>query len=170
MRYPTRKEVKAFNDFLTSLKGSTVSEVVSIYKDQKIGEGATRIVYTIKGFDWLVMKKERLKSTIIHNVLECAISDSVQHLHGDLKFIKDMHAKCYGALIDPQYSLLFQQRVTLDAAGEFPEKLPSMFTDIKKNNFGWIGKQLVCFDYANNFYRMFGLCCNQRTRKVHWYE
>jgi hypothetical protein len=29
-----------------------------------------------------------------------------------------------------------------------PDKIPNYFTDIKADNFGWVGKQLVCHDYS----------------------
>jgi len=30
-----------------------------------------------------------------------------------------------------------------------PDKIPAFFTDVKPDNWGWIGNQLVCHDYAH---------------------
>lgn len=37
---------------------------------------------------------------------------------------------------------------------KLPEKIPHFFTDIKEDNFGWIGNQLVCHDYSFCLERM----------------
>lgn len=48
--------------------------------------------------------------------------------------------------------LVMLQRKTKDLYSKekfIPDKIPAYFTDIKSDNFGWIGRQLVCHDYSH---------------------
>lgn len=47
-----------------------------------------------------------------------------------------------------------------------PETLPSYFSDIKPDNFGMIGKQIVAHDYAFSLDRFIALTNLNKTRKV----
>lgn len=43
--------------------------------------------------------------------------------------------------------ILIQRRIKHKAPELYPKKIPSLFTDLKYSNYGWIGKQFVCCDY-----------------------
>lgn len=45
-----------------------------------------------------------------------------------------------------------------------PDKIPYFFTDLKPDNFGFIGKQLVCHDYDYSLIRFIDNGLTKRTR------
>jgi hypothetical protein len=57
--------------------------------------------------------------------------------------------------------LVLMQKRTQDFYGDdkkwkkyVPEKIPAYFDDVKTDNFGWNGKQLVCHDYSHTLEKM----------------
>lgn len=49
--------------------------------------------------------------------------------------------------------VLLQKRTYPVPAGKFPKRIPAVLKDIKRSNFGMIGKRVVCHDYGLVEYR-----------------
>lgn len=52
------------------------------------------------------------------------------------------------AAISRDGRILIQRRIVHRAPALYPEKVPSLFSDLKYGNFGWIGRRFVCCDYS----------------------
>lgn len=110
-----------------------------------IGSGLYRDVYEIKGIPDLVVKIEREPDM-------CAFANATEWRNWcnmkDWRFISQWLAPCL--LIDKSGQVLIQRRVTWEGKGrkDYPKQIPSLFTDLKVGNFGWIGDRFVCVDYA----------------------
>ena len=63
--------------------------------------------------------------------------------------------------------LLMKKAKALKSTDRLPKKLPNFFSDIHTGNFGWIGKQLVCFDYQF-IERGIDLAFNTNMRDADW--
>ena len=65
---------------------------------------------------------------------------------------------------------LLQKRVETKPKSEYPKLVPSFFGDLKYKNFGWIGKQFVCCDYAGFMSSSMSHKWNGKMKKVEWWE
>lgn len=125
---------------------------------EKIGSGAYRSVY-----DSLLVKNAVVKITedVRANILEMEV----------WKAVKDTPAVRWFApclYISPAGHILIQRKARpVKPSDKLPKKLPMLFTDIKKENFGYIGKQLVCTDYQF-ISRAIDIAWNTNMREVDW--
>jgi len=88
----------------------------------------------------LVVKIEKYEA-YFQNVKEWAIWKEVEHTPLAKWFAPCTHISNDG-------KILLQKKVEIGRKKDYPEKIPSFFNDIKIDNFGFIGNQLVCFDYG----------------------
>lgn len=125
-----------------------------------LGAGAYRDTYVCKQDPKMVIKIEReMSKAIFANVSEWV---NYQNLK-DWNQMKPWLAPCYG--ITQIGNVLLQRRVKItDNDDLYPEKIPSFFTDRKYENFGFIGKQLVCYDYSFMVHTQF------RMVKANWWH
>lgn len=77
------------------------------------------------------------------------------------KFVKWL-APC--RFISENGQFLIQDRVYIKPFSSYPSKVPSLFTDLKYQNFGFIGNQFVCCDYS------FLLNVPFRMKKAKWWN
>lgn len=52
--------------------------------------------------------------------------------------------------------------------GSYPDRMPAFLTDMKRTNYGLIGKQVVCHDYGTNLLMQMGL--TKRMKKADWWD
>jgi hypothetical protein len=105
----------------------------------KIGEGAYRAVYSFDMIPDTVIKVTNSEEPC--NILEMAVWNSVK----DTKYAK-WFAPCL--FISPEGGFLIQKRcVAMKYEDKIPIRIPSFFTDIKHDNWGFIDGKLVCHDY-----------------------
>lgn len=65
----------------------------------------------------------------------------------DYKKVSDWLAPCH--FLSPDGRILIQSKVKMAKEHDpLPEKIPAFFTDLKPQNFGWLGERFVCLDYA----------------------
>lgn len=122
----------------------------SVYRDafnmlagDKIGEGIHRMVFTCKIRNDLVVKVESDNFRFFANVFEMRFWSENQHNTAISKWL----APC--EYMSPDGRIMLQKRARpLHDSDVIPNRLPVFLTDIKKSNFGFIGDQLVCVDYA----------------------
>jgi len=121
-------------------------EFVNMICGKYIGGGSTRMVYEYRLDPRYVVKVEYAEATFGDNIIEWRIWDNVKHTTDGTK---DWFAECLH--ISPNGRILVQRRTNplhTKHENKLPEKIPAWFTDIKRDNFGWIGNQVVCHDYA----------------------
>jgi hypothetical protein len=114
------------------------SDMAQLMIGERIGSGESRAVYTCNLAKDSVIKIGDLDA----NKSEWCIWQQSQGTD-----LANWLAACY--FISPCGNFLIQQRVDhVDDQHILPKQLPSIFEDIKRTNFGYIGDRLVCFDYA----------------------
>ena len=125
--------------------GQTVRhDFMGMFLGPLLGQGSARAVYGLQRDPGAVVKVERAAHSF-QNVMEFET----------WRVVKDTRwAKWFAPIrvISACGSVLIQDRTMPLRVGrdgfEFPEELPEFFTDLKPANFGRIGRQLVCHDYA----------------------
>jgi len=138
-----------------------VTDLVLTMLGKKIGEGQTRTVYDYNLAPNLGIKIET--GNTLHNPSEYLVWDDVKYLSGELAWVKDWFAPI--KWISPNGKLLLMEK-TLPMYGKLrPDKVPDFFTDIKFENFPWIGKKFVCHDYGFLCRR---LLYTKKFRKASW--
>lgn len=131
-------------DILAMIQGSPniMIDTFSFILGEKLGEGETRAVYEY-AFDpnWVVKIAKRHPND---NILEFDIWHLIKGTTESKWF-----AEC--KWLSPSGHLMLQRKTK--PIKYLPDLLPNVFTDIKLNNFGKIGNQVVCHDYAFSLIR-----------------
>ncbi len=123
--------------------GKSITEIKKLICGKKLGYGVHRTVYILKQDPDYVVKIERdFRKGMFANVTEWRNYMDNLHWHWFAKWL----APC--VMIDEPGRILIQKRVVQDKR-PYPKKIPALFTDLKKCNFGWIGDQFVCCDYSS---------------------
>lgn len=130
---------------------SNLSQLQSVNTDlilmlcgEKIGSGTYRSVYEFNmNPNKFVIKVEPLSTDC--NLSEFLLWDEIQNLKGNLSWVREWFAPIHWC--SPNGKVIIMQR-TKQLNRERPKKIPFFFTDVKKNNFGWIGNKFVCHDYG----------------------
>ena len=114
-------------------------EAKGLFLGEKLGEGIARKVYVFRPDPKLVVKIEH-GSRSFQNVLE----------YEAWNYLRTKHAKWLAPCrsISPCGSMLLQWRADSLRESEKFKRLPKFLVDIKRENFGMIGDQMVCFDYG----------------------
>lgn len=121
---------------------STIArDFFDLFAGDYIGGGAARAVYECTIRPDLVVKIEA-PSQSFQNALEWEFWRRTYKL----KDVRRWLAPCVS--ISACGSVLLQERTTPIPEGKYPEKLPKFLTDIKRVNFGRLGRRTVCHDYA----------------------
>lgn len=124
----------------------------------KLGEGAYRAVFE---FDLIPNSVIKITTATEVNVIEFNVWNQLK---------KTQYSKWFAPclFISPCGHFLIQKRVRPIKDGDkLPKKLPAVFTDIKKANWGWLGKRLVCHDYQF-ISKAFELGFNVHMDNVKW--
>lgn len=126
--------------------GKSVKQVVKSICGEKLSHGCYRDVYVLKSNPDYVIKIERdMTKAMFANVTEW------RNYIENKDWEKFGHWLAPCEMINETGQIMIQRRVERwvdNPKKRFPGKIPSLFSDRKKNNFGWIGDQLVCFDYS----------------------
>jgi hypothetical protein len=114
---------------------------------KKIGGGCYRSVYDYNLDDKYVIKIEPNNTEC--NMVESMLWDEIRGLKGDLAWVKDWFAPVLW--MSPNSKILVMEKTSefpKNKKLERPREVPAFFTDLKKDNFGWIGNRFVCHDYG----------------------
>lgn len=140
------------------LKDKIVSmDFFNMFCGDMLGYGCSRWVFKYQLEDNLVIKIDMSDHNA--NVIEYDVWQSVR----DTEFAK-WFAPCIR--LSQCGRVLIQNRGYKKDHKYYPEKIPAFFTDIKIDNFRFVGKQLVCIDYALNNLHTQGM--TKRMKKVNW--
>lgn len=124
-------------------KGGTFStDLADLMFGQILGTGESRAVFENRLDPTTVIKVER-RSRSFHNVAEW---DTWHNFVGTP--LEPWLAPCLQISACGVY--LIQKKTVVAAAKDYPEKVPSFFTDLKYSNWGLLEDRLVCHDYANS--------------------
>lgn len=126
-------------------KCKSVSQVKKKLCGKLLGSGLYRDVYECKINPKYVIKIERDPSlAAFANVTEWRNYQN----NLEWRFINSWLAPCI--LINETGQVLIQERVSTEGKRrkDYPKYVPSLFTDLKLKNFGWIGDRFVCCDYS----------------------
>lgn len=127
-----------------------------------IGEGCYRKVFECKLRPELVVKVEEEPEDgyrEFHNVAEAKFWKYNEQHTAVSKWLAPI---IYSS---PDGFILLQKKVRMaHDTDELPRQLPAFLTDLKVGNFGWLGNQLVCIDYALHIHTP-----NVRLKKADWW-
>lgn len=127
--------------------GLIIEQKLEEYKDillgKKLGYGDYRTVYECSLNKNYVVKVES-DANEFANMREWKVWEEVQYTPFEKWF-----APC--EMISENGLILIQQKVT-HKIDELPDKVPYFFTDVKPENWGFIGKNFVCCDYGSLSY------------------
>lgn len=111
---------------------------------KKLGAGLYRSVYEYNLDDKYVIKVE--PNSTESNMTEFLLYSEIKGLCGELEWVKDWFAPILW--MSPNGKILVMQKTEEKSNKERPKEVPSFFTDLKRDNFGWIGNKFVCHDYG----------------------
>lgn len=107
-----------------------------------LGGGRGRDVYVYRLDARFVLKIENAAGSF-QNVIEWETWDYAKEDHEARKWLAPCHE------ISQCGRILIQERADTNLAeSAFPQKVPVWITDLKRANWGRIGKRLVCIDYG----------------------
>lgn len=137
---------------------ATFEDAFNLLCGDKIGEGIHRTVYRCRIRDDLVVKVENGDCRYFANVMEDKFHADHSHYDKVMRWL----APC--EYLSPDGRILLQRRTQpLRDNDKLPDKIPAFLTDIKRENFGWLGGKMVCHDYAMTIPNP-----SVRLRKAHW--
>ena len=122
-----------------------------------LGKGVTRTVYANNLDDDTVIKVED-NARSFQNIAEWQVRQSVKYAD----FHKDWFAPCHA--ISPCGLILIQGRTR--EPNKYPEKIPSYFTELKRDNYGVYKNRFVAHDYG--LHLMLGKGMTKRMQSVVW--
>lgn len=133
------------------------TELFRMIAGQELGSGCYRTVYAYRPDPALVLKVATEGPEA--NVIEHALWREIEH--------EKEFARWFAPVIDMSEcgTYLLQRRVEFGRKTDYPKQIPAWFTDLKCENFGWIGNQFVCCDYGS-FYLSRQL--TRRMKPVAW--
>lgn len=135
-------------------------EFANFFLGNLVGEGCFRSVFQCAHNPKLVVKVE------MDDTYENAREHEVWHRVKEVKRIAQWFAPIIQ--ISPCNRIMLMKKTIHHIDNlKRPDKIPDFFTDIKPENFGWIGNQYVCHDYAGNLLMEKGM--RLKLKKVKWY-
>lgn len=97
------------------------------------------------------------------NLLENEVWQMVEHTD-----LAKWFAPCVE--VSPSGIFLLQKRIEMRPKSEYPNMIPSFFTDTKYSNYGWIDGKFVCCDYANVLSTSMSHKWSARLKKAEWWD
>lgn len=148
---------KGYLNDLELYSDSSLKTVVAKFCGEYLGKGSYRMVYVLKSYPDFVIKIETdLKEKSFSNIVEYKnwVSSTYTPLSAWL-------APC--EWISCNGRLLVQRKVIHGTSKDYPTKIPSIFTDLKLSNYGFINGKFVSCDYAS-------LLQEYKHKKISWWN
>jgi hypothetical protein len=127
-----------------------------------IGEGQYRKVY-VCAYDPSLVVKEELGSRSFCNIREWDLWNDAKNF-GEIKKWLSPCIKISSCGI-----YLIQKRTTAAEHSKYPAKIPEWLLDTKYQNWGKLGKDIVCHDYGNNSALLTGIT-SSKLKKATWWD
>lgn len=126
-----------------------------------IGEGQSRIVYDCAILPGYVVKIEKEADTW-HNQKEYLFYQSVYYQSEVTKWL------CPIKWVSENGRIMIQKKaspITSKNRKNLPKRVPAFLSDIKEANYGFIGEQLVCWDYSSSLDLSSSYALGKQTKK-----
>lgn len=137
---------KKLSKLLASYGNISSNGARKFFCGERLDHGASREVYVLKQDPSWVVKLE-YKDDTFHNVKEWLIWDEVRFIPAIAKWLAPP------LIINASGTVLVQKRVDFGRkVKKYPARMPCFFMDLKIENYGWIGDQIVCVDYASIYF------------------
>ncbi len=123
------------------------TDLITTLLGKKLGSGVYRAVYQHNWDDDWVIKIE--PNSTESNISEYMLWNEIRGLKGRLAWVKEWFAPVLW--MSPNGKILCMQKTSefpKNKKLERPKEVPTFFTDLKRDNFGWIGNKFVCHDYG----------------------
>lgn len=146
-------------DALRGLPQSSTEDLLLLLCEQKLGEGVGRQAFVYRLDDSMVIKYAH--GSGFQNVIEYEIWQLVK----DDKQLAKWFAPV--VMISGLGNWLLQKRTHPVTAAELPKRVPTIFTDLKADNWGRLDGRFVCHDYGSVLCRMIG-SQTHRLRRADW--
>lgn len=138
------------------------NEAYRLLCGRMIGEGQFRKVYICNFDPTLVVKVEEMAGNF-SNVFEWEL----WHKHiSKCDWAKKLYAPPVS--ISPSGAIMIQKRTK--PATEFPDWTPSIWTDMKRTNYGMLEGRLVCHDFGHTSIPEVGLGEKMKVSLSHWWD
>lgn len=148
------KSNRLYNNLNSIKEVCTISHLQDVNTDlilslcgNKIGSGQFRYVYEYNLDSNYVIKIE--PNNTESNITEHILWDEIKGLCGDLDWVSKWFAPVLW--MSPNGKILVMQKTEEKPDKERPREIPAFFSDLKRDNFGWIGNRFVCHDYGMIF-------------------
>ena len=128
-----------------------------------LGGGIGRGVYVL-GIDPSLVIKVETTSSSFQNIMEWEVWNALELAEEEDAMA--WFAPCH--YISSCGTVLIQARTKPIDKSQAPEKLPSYFTDVKYQNFGWYDGRIVAHDYGYNKFVSLGSKC--KLKRAQWYD
>lgn len=144
-------------DYFTT---TVARDFVDLFAGEYLGGGTARHVFTLRTDPTMVVKVETTANSF----------QNVQEWDVWLRVRETSHAKWFAPCVNiSTCGIVLIQRRTMPATEvDYPEKIPSFFTDLKRTNFGRLEDRLVCHDYGLNLLMEEGM--TKKLRKAKWWD
>ena len=143
------------------MKRKYLEELLDFTVGMELGRGISRTVYEYSPDKTLVLKFERDGSHWFQNVIEWETWCEARAMG---KSVARWLAKCHSISADGRWLLMVR---TTPLVGKLPRQMPGFLTDFKRENYGMIGRQIVCHDYGTNLAMNRGMS-SRGLRTAHW--
>ena len=139
---------------------ANLADYQELFLGKKLGSGIARDVYEFVDPAMVVKVARDDYPGERQNVAEWLTWECVEYTE-----LAKWFAPC--VLISKSGSLLLQKRTQPVSTQELPTHVPSFFTDLKLENWGRLGKRVVCHDYGS-MARLITVGLTSRLRKADW--
>lgn len=149
----------------SSLKRPSITNAsMDLLLGKYISSGQYRDVFEYYLDKNYVVKVEKDDTNGFYNVKEFEMWCLVKDYENNTKdWFADVKA------ISENGKILIQKR-TFEKDKEPPKEVPQFFTDLKLENFGWIGNRFVCHDYADCLVRLGYFGFKDKMQKANWWK
>lgn len=132
-------------------------DMVRMCLGEKLGEGEYRVVFNFSLLDDVVCKYDKSQPATA-NWNEYNVWNDVRGTKHEKWFAPVLHISPGGEF------LLMKKAREITDSDKIPRNISNFFTDLKRENFGFIGNQIVCIDYQF-INRAIDLAFNSGVRK-----
>lgn len=154
------KKDREIYDWFNRLRTGNLTNFINKHCGKLLDKGLYRDVYDLKrDKDYVVKIQREMSLGDFSNALEWTIWTRNEEWNEFSKYLAPSIA------IDDTGQILIQKKVEFKTIEHYPANMPSMFTDFKIQNYGWIGNQIVCVDYASLL-----IGYTMRMKKVEWWD
>lgn len=140
-------------------------DLINCLIGEKIGSGSFRDVfeYNLHPTKYVIKVENNRNLYSRCNIAEQLLYEEIKGLKNELEWVKDWFAPILW--VSPSGRLLVMERTEEKPNKKIPENIPAFFSDVKWDNFGWIGNKFVCHDYG--FLYKF-ISYSRKIQKIKW--